>query len=145
MRQCKPQLLRNGLPCPPISSLKWLCEAARPSCAHQPAGTFLANLVTAIREISAQFVLSPSTSPFLSPFQRDERVPRARGNLAVVPPTQFKLLSRVARSLFSRVWRAIDSDRFLVADAPFQLITTPGYLASRKLSLDYEYVNDGFF
>ena len=59
MRQCKPQLLRNGLPCPPISSLKWLCQAARPSCAHQPAETFLANLVTAITEISAQFVLPP--------------------------------------------------------------------------------------
>lgn len=53
MRQCRPQLLRNGLPCPPISSLKWLRKAVvLPSLlSPPPRQSVLRKVVPTIKDI----------------------------------------------------------------------------------------------
>lgn len=56
MRQRKPQLLRNRLSCPPISSLKWLRKAGRVAS----PSTLRTNLVTAIGDIGAICTFPPS-------------------------------------------------------------------------------------
>lgn len=53
MRQCRPQLLRNGLPCPPISYLKWPRKATVP-----PTRQASYERSPKLSEISVQFVAS---------------------------------------------------------------------------------------